>query len=400
MSHDAAPRHLGRVGVVAAVALVVAPVLDAAVGTAWAGNGAVQFILPERLEVDSNPLMLRHGAERVMGSVTSPEIGVSSDTPTDHFGINTRVDRSFYDVKGFSSTDVHSRANVKTKGEVWEAGLSATFDYDTTRTSEQEASALNIAGIRHTGLTLSPLLTTTLSETDSLILNPSLTHSYYANKLLYTNYTVYAFNPSYQHSFDPRNTGMVILQSSRYQTERMPRTVIDNIGPALGWTSAVSEKLTATVTAGVRRTMPEYDPASRTVAKDTWNYGYSLSLTYKGEQDLINLDVSRAPNPYATGTQAETTVFTLTETHTLTPTLSYTVSVSDQQSKSTSGGITNDMTSLSLLNRLTFHLTETVDLGVEHRIRERMSDPGEGRALGNLFMARIVYTPEKFAFNW
>jgi len=374
----------------------------AAVGSAFpvqAGNGTVQMSILERAEHDTNPLMQSHGAEAVNGSVTSPELILSSDTPTDHLGLKARVDRSFYDLKGFSSTDLHSRFNGTTKGERWEAGIGIGLDYDTTRTSEQDASGLNIAGIRHTGLTFSPRVKMSVSETDSLVVDPSLMRSFYADKRRYTNYSVYSVNPTYQHDFDSRNSGQVILQTSRFQTEGTG-TVIDNIGPALGWVTALSERLTASVTAGIRRTMPEFAPSSRTDGKDAWNYGYSVSLSYRGEQDVVDFSASRAPNPFATGTQAETTAISLAETHTLSPTLSYGVTVTHQRSKSSYGGIASDSTSIGLQNRLTYHVTETVDLGVEHRIRERMAEPGEGRALGNVFLARIIFTPTKLAFDW
>lgn len=366
---------------------------------AQAGNGAAELSILERVEHDTNPLMQRHDAQAVNGSVTSPELRLSEDSATDHLGLNVRLDRSFYDVKGFSSTDLHTRATATTKGEVWEAGLRASLDYDTTRTSEQDASGLNIAGIRHTGFSVSPWVKLALTETDSLTVDPSLMRSFYEDKRRYTNYSVYSANPTYEHQFDSRNSGQVILQTSRFQTEGTG-TVIDNIGPALGWRSALSERLTASVTAGIRRTMPTFDPSSRTVAKDAWNYGYSLSLTYRGEQDVIDFTAARAPNPFATGTQAETTSLSLAETHTLTPTLSYGVTFTHQRSKSSFGGVASDSTSLGLQNRLTYHATETVDLGIEHRIRERMAEPGEGRALGNVVLARIIFTPTKLAFNW
>src|SRR5579862_6213433 len=207
----------------------------ASVQQARSSDLTLQPKFTESGEVDTNPLLLSSGAKTAIGSITSPEATINDDTPLAHLDLDTRIDFNEYDLPEFSSNDLHTQGHASYKGATSFFGTSAGLDYDTTRTSELTGSGINVAGVRHTGLSFSPQGGFNLSPLDIVSANASYTRAQYSNTLLFTDYDTYSVGPGYQHTFDALNTGTAGLQASRFQTTTGPSITFDTYNPTVGW---------------------------------------------------------------------------------------------------------------------------------------------------------------------
>jgi len=362
---------------------------------------SVQTLLKQSFQHDSNPLMVTSGARAVYGSVTSPELIVNSDTASAHADLDSRIDANKFDVKGFDSVDLHSTGHLTGGTQTWQSAMIATLDYDTTRTSEVAASGINVAGVRHTGLSLQPQETVSISQTDQMQMSGSYQRSLYKNLTQYTNYEVYGLSPTYQHGFDELNTGFLQVQAGRYQTISGASITIDNIGPTIGWTRHFSERLNGTASVGEQKMYFRYDPSLRQPDTTSTGKTYGLTLNFQGQQDTMQFGVNRQPSPNANGSESETTTFSLNETHMVTPRLELDL-LSSYQSYDYSGGTPQSgvQTSyISLAPKLLYHLTQSLSSDVTYQYRRKEIATGQ-TAQSNAVMLNLTYKPVAESLAW
>lgn len=359
----------------------------------------VQGKFGETVENDNNPLLLASGVKPATGSVSSPEAIVNGDSQTAHADLDSRLDFNEYNLKGFSSTDLHTLYHTSYKGEVTSFGLNGGFDYDTTRTSELTNTGVNIAGIRHTGLTLSPQAGYGITPADQLFLNGSFQRSAYGNTLFYTNYDFYTLSPSFQHTFDPLNTGVVSINATEFRTASGINVGVDTIGPMVGWVRTLSETFSVTAAVGFQRSVNHVPAVIIGSTPGTWNYVYNFDLGYRDQQDTVHLTSSRNSAPEDNGSEAFVTAFGLTETHTVTTRLDGEISFQYQfQSYSRAvTGVSQDY--LSVEPAMSYHLTEDLAVVPSYRYRRQdtlgISTPQSSSSV----MIRLVYTPTRWSLG-
>jgi len=357
------------------------------------GDLSAQAMVQQSFQHDSNPLLSSSGRKAVNGSVTSPEIILNDDSPVSHADLDSRVDVNEFDVKGFSSTDVHSTGHLNRTGELWQAALAATIDYDTTRTSEANASGINIAGIRHTALSLQPQATVNITPVDQAQIVTSYLRSLYENKNFYTNYETFGVTPTYQHSFTALDSGQVLLQTSRYQTLSGSPVTIDSIGPAFGWNRRLSERLTTAANVGAQETHFHHGPGSQLSDSSSLDYNFALSLGFQGQQDNIQLAFTRQLSPNGNGSESQTTSLNLTAGHKVTERLETDLQTSYQTYDFT-GGVTTGAQSayLTAAPKLLYHVTEALSVDVTYQYRQR--DVNNGRAAqSNALTLNVIFKP-------
>ncbi len=338
--------------------------------SAWAENGTLQLQVDETVEHDSNPL-LSVKPLAVDGSITTPEAIFAEDTGTSHVDMDTKLNFNEYDAKNYSSVDSHTLFHVNDKELTWLFGATGNVDYDTTRTSELTASGINVAGIRHFGLTVSPQIGMNLTPLDQFLVNGSATESTYGNTTIYRNYENFTVSPTYQHTFNALDQGFIAVQASRFRTLIGPQVDINIVEPTMGWTHAFSQSLTASASAGVQRTYWDYANSLHIPDQSTWSYDYQASLTYTADQDQLTAAAARYPSPNGSGNVAQVTNVSATEAHHMTTTAEMDLTLSYQTSSYANAETGSQRSYFNVTPKFTYHLAMDMDLSVSYRYREQ-----------------------------
>ena len=367
------------------------------------GDIFARVMINESLRHDSNPLLMAAGRKPLSGSVTSPEFIVYGDDPTHHVDLDNRVDVNEFDLRGYSSNDLHSTSHFSATGLTWQAAIQGTVDYDTTRTSEETASGINIAGIRHTGVLLAPQVILNVTPLDQFQLAGTVQRSHYADPRFYTDYDVLSLSPSYQHSFTSLDAGQIMLQASRYETRTGPSITIDNIGPAFGWTRRFSERFSASANVGMQEMMFHYGPGIPLRATSSLNYNFGMTIGYQGQQDSLQFSASRQPSPNANGSESQSMSVSLNMIHRITPRLEADLATSYQrydypgQTGATQPGLQSSY--LSAAPKVLYHMTDSFSVDLTYQIRQRELASGSS-ALSNGVLLNFVYKPLSKILTW
>jgi len=384
-----------------AFAVVIALIGLGARDKALADDGTIQFKGSETVEHDDNPLLLTSGAKSVNGSITEPEATINEDTPLIHLDLDTKLDFNEYDLPHFSSTDTHVAYHSNYKGQTLQFGLDGNVDYDTTRTSELTASGLNIAGIRHLGVTYTPHAEVFITPVDQAVFNGSYNNTTYADTKLYTDYRFISANPALQHALDPLDTVSAGIQSTEFGTTVGPAVTIYSIGPLFGWTRNFSQRLSATATLGAigsyGATSISNPPGSSPMSYD---YTYSLDLAFTGQQDTIHLTASRSPSPEGNGTEALQSSYGLTERHAVTTRTDLDLSAQYISSSYTQKIIGAQASYISLSPKVNYHLTQEWEFSSEFRYRHQDSTGIGQSASSNAILFHLIYTPTTLSLGW
>jgi hypothetical protein len=367
---------------------------------ARADNVTVQLKAQESYEQDDNPLLLSNGATTLFGFVTQPEAIVNDDTPLVHLDLDSRLDINEFNEPHFNSTDAHDAFHSTYKGETTQFGIDGNVDYDTTRTSELTTSGINLAGIRHMGLTFSPHAVANLTPVDQALLNVSYNDTRYFNTRSYTNYSYLVASPMIQHSFDGLDIGSAGLQATEYATSEGPPISIYTVGPQFGWTRNFSQRLTATATAGAIATDSIVQNRAPGTGQLSYDYTYSLDLAFTGLQDTIHLTASRNPTPQGNGTESLQSSYGLTEKHSVTTRTDLSLSLQFITSEYAQklNGTQQDFISISPV--LTYHLTREWDVSSEFRYRRQDVVGGSVPGTSDAVLVHLVYTPSLMALGW
>jgi hypothetical protein len=360
----------------------------------------VQTKVQEIPQYDSNPTLSLGRVIPLSGSVTQPEVTLNADTPTFHFSSDTQGFINRFTQAPLNSDDVQEAGAASYKTQLWQFAVNGGAAYDTTRTSEETASGVGLAGLRHLGWNVAPQAGVYLTPTDLVSLNGSLQESFYASNTLYTNYRVYGATPSWQHSFDALNSGYIILEASRYETTSQgPRLAINQFAPKLGWSTTIFPKWTVTLNAGLQKTYWEYpivEPGDKTA---TSGLSYSVDIQYQGQQDSLHLTSAQQPNPTGLGTEANTLSVNFSEAHLITSRIEIDANILYQQSDY--GNRVNFLQKyfVTATPTLTYHATSHLDLSVAYRYRQQGFTDTGAIAQGSGLLLYITLTPDTLGFR-
>jgi hypothetical protein len=346
---------------------------------------------------ESNPLLTIHGAQPLWGSVTTPELVIDDKTPTDLLTMDALVNENIFNQQSFDSTDFHNKFNFTTQTERWQANFQEATDYDTTRTSDLFPAGLNGVilnePVRHFGVTMSPELSYSPETTNKFTMAGSAAVDTYDNPI-FADYDLYTLNPSWTHTFDPLNAGVLTFQVQRYQTTTGPQTTDDNVGPSIGWIGTLTPRLTAKATVGIQEWRQFGSGAG--VVQEPWSLQYTFAgdLNFKGQQDTADLITSRTDYPFGNGTEALLTTYSVSDSHNLNELLALNVGVS-YQTGSYQSSAAGDLNYLATgTGGLTFHATDRLDVVGTYQYRYETLNGISGNAQDNLFTIGVVYRPQ------
>lgn len=343
----------------------------------------------ETLSYDSNPLRVVSGEKSLFGSTTTPELVLRYKTPLTEVEADTTVEANYFNRSQFNSVDLHEKLMLKRQNERWTTSLRGIFDYDTTRTSEITNYGINIPKVRSTHVGATPQVTFRPNPRDALSLSANIEDTSYDNNA-YTDYTIYSISPSYEHSFDQYNKGRIAMRAQRYETNSGTSQRSDSIGPTLGWTTILTEKLTAHAEAGAQSIEKS---GANTSGSDGWNYVFSTSLNYRGQQDTLSLRATRALEPFGNGTETLLTSFGITERHAINPKLSLNGEARYQIADYSSPPGVNLDHGVTAGGGLTYKIVDNVDLDASYKYRSEDLTNTSGSIDQHIVMLGVTVHP-------
>lgn len=352
------------------------------------GGLSMQLMGSQNFTWDTNPLLVSSGEKTIFGSVTSPEFILRDSTPTSMISTDTLVNENLFNQSAFNSTDLHESVGMNTQTLQWAAGMQAKFDYDTVRTSELSTFGVNIPNVQHTGFTVSPQISYSPTLADKVSLNTSMSRSLYDNAA-FINYDTYDIKPTYAHNFNPNNTGIFAIDAQRYTTTVSNGITTDSIGPTVGWISALTPRLTAAINGGFQKSMT-------TGGGSQWNYVFGGDFSYKGLQDVADLQASRSQYPFANGTETLLTSFGITDTHTVNQYISlnggvvYQLANEPQSVSATQANLSSQFMGNA---GLAYHIFPRVDITTSYQYRDEKLTGVNGTIQDQVAMIGISYHP-------
>jgi hypothetical protein len=357
-----------------------------------ADNWEFQPSIKEAMSWESNPQMLSGSHQSLFGSVTTPQLTITDNTPTTKLNAQATINEGVFNHSNFNSTDLHSNINLGKKMERWEAGIGEQTDYDTTRTSELTTLNVNTTGsVRHLSNTVSPTISFSPSILDKISLGGSYLESRYDSSL-FVNYHIISLNPSYQYNITPVDTVTLLTQVQRYQTDTSVSTNTDSFAPSLGWTRTITPSLTAKANVGVEA----FRQGGDNIPTTAWSKKpiYSANLSYKEDTDTLSLDLSRALQPYVNGTELFLNSISLSDTHNFNTLFSSNLSASYQFSNNSAQGASSLKSLISTTAGVTYHATGTIDIATSYQYREQTLNNISGNQNDHIILFSLAYHPQ------
>lgn len=365
---------------------------DEKIAAEMPGGLMAQAIGTQSAYFDSNPLFLTAGAKSLWGSITSPELIVNDTTPLATIRSDTILTSNNFNQSAFDSNDIHSKLNLTDQIQRWGMGLQGNVDYDTTRTSEMSNYGnLPLVPARHFGGTVAPQISYNFLPTDKLGLSGSYTSSHY-DSAAFTDYEVFSASPSYTHQFDPLNSGSFSVQAQRFRATEGTLNVVDTIGPSIGWRTQLTPQMKATASVG-------YDEARQETAQNpnaSWTpqLNFAFGFNFKGIQDVIAADASRAEYPFGNGAEAFLTQVSLNDTRAISPAFAIGVGGNYQSAEYQSNAFGNLQSLAGGHASLIWHATNRLDVTTSYQYQhETLTDVSEG-IQNHVGMMSVAYRPQ------
>ncbi|MFZ4541724.1 MAG: hypothetical protein ACOYNL_07945 [Rickettsiales bacterium] len=354
-------------------ALLSSTILLAIGGTANAqdttqpSNGfSAEINAAQNFSYDSNPLRVTTGEKSLYGSTTSPELRLRWKTPVSTIESKSRVDANLYDRSEFNSVDFREDLLISRENERWTASVRGLLNYETTRESDITNYGVNLPRVHNTLVGAAPEIRFRSTPRDAWVLSAAAYQSTYDDNA-YVDYNTFSISPSYEHKFDPQNIGSIALIAQRYETTSGTSLTSDSYGPSLGWVSLLTPRLTLRLNAGAL--MTDQSGAAAAGDQNNWNYVFSSSITYSGQQDVFDFTATRARQPFGNGTETLLDTFAVTERHAINPLIDVTAEAKYQQADyDAQPGINLDR-SYTLGTGLSYKAWEQVDLTANYKYR-------------------------------
>ncbi len=344
----------------------------------------------ETWSIDSNPLRLTTGSDTLMGSETSVGVLLGDVTPTHKVYLDSLINYNRYDTSSFNTTNFHETLGLYKLNQRWLAGVEGRFDSDTTRTSEITSFGIAIPRVRRTGLSVAPEISFSPTTVDKLSLNSNVSQVKYNNSA-FVDYKLFSLNPSYAHNFDPNNAGILIMNFQRYEPDSSTRSTTDSIGPSLGWTSIINDRLNTKVTAGIEQS--RQDAQLGNPSESRLNYVFSAGVNFKGQQDVASFTASRSQQPFGNGDSVLLTSFDISEAHSLNPKVTLNASSNYSYTNYSSLSNVNLDSQFKISGGAAYHLLENLDLTGNYQYIDQKLTGTSGSIKEQVLLIGIGYRP-------
>ncbi len=356
-----------------------------------------KFTVEQWLEYDDNTLLSKEDPQAVLGSNTSPRMTLSATTPTLTSELTAQVDFRRHDDSQFDSTDLHLDWNNEHSGELTTLGLNATVDIDTVRTSELDSGVRIVSGVDRRRWSVSPSIEHSLTPVDFVQVSGSYVRADYSSDDAddFTDYQTFAVNPSFNHSFGPRDTGYVTLLMDHFETLEGTSVEIDSVGPVAGWNRRWNELIEFGGYLGWRVSFSDTEGQSNETSS-----GLSARFfwTYQDEQDRYSLRASNAITPQSNGTQVVAATISGNWNHRINERFSTELNAYLRHNANLEDDQDDESIYFEIWPRLRYHLTEEWDLSPSYRYRT-ISRSDDDDADSHTFLVNITYDLDPVDLN-
>lgn len=250
---------------------------------------------------NSNPLMLRDGIRGIYGTEAKVLVGFQREMLSSSFKADLTAAQNKYDRTEFDSTDFYAKVVFEKTYERTVLGLTGTYDYDTTRSSELTTFGREVGTGRRNSYSIQPTFAFKATPRTMIGLSGKWQETRYESDSL-SDYRIASLSPAINHNLTPLQIATLSFQVQRYSLLDSSDQYIDTFGPSLAWAYNFHPVWTLNLSTGYL--------ASRihgyTGVAEQWdkNLVYGSSLKYSGLQHNSNFSVTRSRQPYANGTEA------------------------------------------------------------------------------------------------
>jgi opacity protein-like surface antigen len=366
--------------------------------------------LSQQFLYSDNLLLGRDNEIETVGSVTTPALRLTRQSPTLDVSLGGRFDFTEYlDHSEFNSQDQSIRLNVKKAvTEQSTLGLNSSFIRDTTLKSEQEETDRFID--KKIGITfweVRPNWTYLLSPVDEMKLGGSYSSVTYDSSEK-TDYQYFGGTLDYRHRLSEIDQATANISYFRFVPDELGDATTDTVSALIGYGYTPSERLTITGAAGLGYSIENGSGPDSTEDDGDGGLGYRLKFNAKyelNERTSGQISLSHDSEPSSDGEQTTRNRATLGLTHKLTPLTTFAfnldyVDTYDYAGLESSGRTDEDESRYAAIRpSLAWALTDQVSLVAEYRYRYKLYDENNESAMSNSVFLTLRYELPTWAWD-
>nr|WP_274600197.1 outer membrane beta-barrel protein [Thiocystis violacea] len=276
-------------------------------------------------------------------------------------------------------------------------GLDATFDYDSTLTSEVETSGLVQVEKRHQRVRVKPSWAYTLTDRARVEANLSYQDDTYQDVEVI---------PLFDYSFTTAGMSLIYglteraqvfggLSYDKYDADQVD-TQSSNYGVQAGASYLLTETMSLSSYAGVRNTHAETPTFFGTEKTDNTGPIFQVELKKSYDQGQLRMSAERSLLPSSSGTLLDTTALRLSWDYQFEPRWKFLFSASGYRNRTPDGEVSrDDRDYLAFSPSLQHQLTESLRLDLSYRYRWQEYDLQTSDASSNAVYLSLQYTMAK-----
>jgi opacity protein-like surface antigen len=189
--------------------------------------------------------------------------------------------------------------------------------------------------------------------------------------------------PAIFYAIDPLNTLSLSGQLTQFSTLTGLPVVVHSEGAQVGINHNFSQNFTANLAVGGQRSSWHFGEGGTLPDTSANSYSFAATVTYTGQQDVINLTAAHSPTPSAFGTETISTSVGLYYSHLLTPRSGGKLNLYYLQSDFPPGTTVAQRvaasTYVSAAPGAFYNLTDTVSVDLTYQYRRNQSVGGTDR---------------------
>ncbi|NEX20599.1 outer membrane beta-barrel protein [Thiorhodococcus mannitoliphagus] len=304
------------------------------------------------------------------------------------------VARSYAEASDLDQTDAALGFTSAYQWGLSRLGLDASFDYDSTLTSEVATSGLVQVNKRRERVSVRP--SWSYKMTSRLDARAGLSYqevSYEDVELIpLFNYSFTTADLTLIYAWSERATTFGRASYAKYDADQVD-TASNSLGVEIGADYLLSESMSLSTLAGLRNTNAE-TPTLFGI-EETENSGplFQLELKKSFDRGLLRLGADRSLVPSSSGTLLDTTALEASIDYELAPRWSFLFSARGYRNRAPDGESSGyDRDYLSLIPRLRHKLTEALSVDLSYRYRWQKYDDREKGAASNAVYLSLRYS--------
>lgn len=328
------------------------------------------------------------------GGTATAEVEAGRRSEISEIGLSAEViARRYADASDLDETDTALGLTSAYQWGLSRFGLDASFDYDSTLTSEVATSGLVQVNKRRERVLVSPSWTYTLSSRAQARAGASYQEVTYEDVELIPlfNYSFATADLTLTYGLSERATLFGRASYAKYDADQVD-TTSNSVGAEVGASYALSETMSLTTYAGVRNTKAETPTLFGT--EETENSGplFQMELKKSFDRGQVRISADRSVVPSSSGTLLDTTALAASVDYKLAPRWSFLFNARGYRNRTPDGESSGyDRDYLSFSPGIRHKLTESLSVDLSYRYRWQEYDASDNDAVSNAVFLSLRY---------